>query len=50
MSKNKISNNKLIGIIMLIALVLPYIPVVNALAPIGTLALFLIAIYLLVKG
>jgi len=50
MSKNKISNNKLIGIIMLVALVLPYIPVVNALASIGTLALFLIAIYLIVKG
>jgi len=46
---SKISKYKIIGIIMLIALVIPYIPLVNGLAPLGTLTLFAIAIYLLIK-
>ncbi len=46
----KLKNNQLLGAILLVSVILPYIPIVNAIADLGRLAIFLVAIYLLIKG
>ncbi len=46
----KLKTNQLLGAILLIAVILPYIPIVNAIADLGRLAIFIVAIYLLIKG
>ncbi|MFA5126351.1 MAG: hypothetical protein WC462_05115 [archaeon] len=46
----KLSTNQLLGIILLIAIALPFIPVINSLADIGRIAIFLVALFLLIKG
>jgi hypothetical protein len=46
----KLKNNQLLGAVLLVSVILPYIPIVNAIAELGRLAIFIVAIYLLIKG
>lgn len=47
---SKLSTNQLLGAVLLISVIIPYIPIVNAISDLGRLAIFLVALYLLIKG
>ncbi|NMA44599.1 MAG: hypothetical protein GX950_02200 [Candidatus Diapherotrites archaeon] len=43
------SKNQIVGLLIIISLVVPYIPIISALDPLMKILLFLAAIWLLVK-
>jgi hypothetical protein len=46
----KLKTNQLLGAVLLVSVILPYIPIVNTISDLGRLAIFIVALYLLIKG